>query len=238
MYERLIQKLINRNVGAIAGTLTPTGGTTYCTVEYGGFVKTYNGSTMDGADFKIDQTCLSEWYWTNPVNVTKFSMFSKYYYPSSRINGIWGRVNGSWVKIWDGDWRPAHLTWDSKAISCNNCTGIRISQTHSMQNWRAGIMEVTVEYTVPPPPEGDATIVSIEKPSTFTPGVQFRIRPTFRNDGGDDTLFATLTNTGTGAVLYDNEVFVLSGKNWVPSMYVTLTQKTDFHGRIRAGHIE
>ncbi|GAH82749.1 unnamed protein product, partial [marine sediment metagenome] len=87
-------------------TLSPTGGKTYCTVEVGKFSNTYlDDNIATGACFKKNQTCLSEWYWDTPVNVTKFSIYSLYYYPDSRINGIWGRVDGSWVKVWDGEWK-------------------------------------------------------------------------------------------------------------------------------------
>lgn len=87
--------------------------------------------------------------------------------------------------------------------------------------------------------EGEATIVSISKPETFTPNVEFRIRPTFTNVGdAGDTLFLKLTNRDTGAVLGEQEIYVSAGRNWVPSIYITLTQKTDFHWLMEAGHVE
>lgn len=329
MYERLIQKLINRNVGAIAGTLRPTGGTTYCTVETGLFSYTYDGSTTTGACFKKNQNCLSEWYWTDPVNVTKFNIRSHYYYPNSIIRAIWGRVNGSWVQVWGyADWKPKHAAWDSKTISCNNCTGIRISQKHAVQPSRPCITEVTVDYeTVEKPTavihqpsdgatvtspvyfrgegkptetflqlmwydgnklihydrdasasafyydlspgvhnisfivlsdtrgwseyarititviaaEGKADIVSIYKPDKFTPGVEFHIKPKVKNVGETDTLFMGLTDTDTGKVLKDPDIYTFytaKGTIWEQDWVVTLVQKTDFHGKIQVGHKE
>jgi len=241
VYERLIQKLINRNVGAVAGTLRPTGGTTYCTVETGLFSYTYDGSTSTGACFKKNQNCLSEWYWTDPVNVTKFNIRSHYYYPNSSIVVIWCRMNGLWIERWRGTWKPKHAAWDSKAIFCNNCTGIRISQRHAVQPSRPCITEVTVDYEIPPPPEGKASIVSIYKPDKFMPGVEFHIKPKVRNDGGSDTLFMGLTNTDTGEVLKHPDTYTFhtaSGGIWEQDWVVKLVQTTNFHGKINVGHVE
>jgi len=223
-------------------TLIPTGGLTYCTVETGSFPKTYDGYTATYCCFKRNQTCLSEWYWNTPVNVTSFKILSLYYYPNSRINGIWGRVNGSWVKVWDGTWKPAHNVWDSKSIDCDNCTGIRISQTHVQQPSRPCIVDVKVDYTTAPPPpppppeEGKATIISITKPDTFTPGESFTVKHSTKNNGGDDTLFARLINTDTGAILKESTHYTASGVTWGEYWTITLTQTTDFHGRVEAGH--
>lgn len=220
-------------------TLRPNGGTTYCTIEVGKFSNTYDGNIATGACFRKDQTCLSEWYWDTPVKVTKFSIYSLYYYPDSRINAIWGRVNGSWVLVWGwGEWKPARDTWASKNISCDNCTGIRISQTHHPQPSRPCITEVRVDYEAIP--EGEATIVSITKPPNFTPGVQFDIRPKMRNDGGEDIFFVRLTDRDTGATLKltTRSTTLLPGGTWTSPMYITLDQTTDFYGRIQFGHLE
>lgn len=218
-------------------TLTPTGGTTYCPIYTGSFSYTYDGNTSTLCCFSPMGSCLSEWYWDTPVNVTKLNLYTLNFYLNSDIYQIWGRVNESWVELWSGTWVPSN-GWSSKAISCNNCTGIRIGQHLGSQQAAACINEVTVDYELPP--EGYATIVSIATPSTFTPGVQFRIRPTIRNDGAGDTLFVELTNTDTGAVFKPDppEVYVSSGRNWVPSIWVTLTQTTDFHWLMEAGHVE
>ena len=235
MYEGLIQKLIDRNVGVSNGTLIPTGGITYCTVESGSFSNTHDGYESTYCCFQTGQTCLSEWYWDTPVNVTSFNILSIFYVLDSCISKIWGRVNSSWVQIWDDEWQPQHAYWDSINVSCDNCTGIRISQTHNIQPSDPCIMEVSIGYETM---EGEATIVSITKPDSFTPGVQFYIRPLITNVGGGDTLFVTLTNIDTGAVLDEQEIYVSSGRNWTPYMYVTLTQTTDFHGLLEVGHIE
>ena len=98
--------------------------------------------------------------------------------------------------------------------------------------------DFTIAVSLPPPEEGKATIVSITKPSTFTPGVSFHIKPKMRNDGGDDKLYVKLIDKDTGSVLKDyTSPTILSGNIWEHDMIVTLTQTTDFHGKIEAGHI-
>jgi len=248
-------------------TLRPTGGLTYCTVESGGFVKTYNGSVMDGCTFKMNQSCLSQWYWDNPVNVTKFNIYSLRYYPTSSIIAIWGRVDGNWIEVWNGDWKPSSDTWDSKVITCNNCTGIRISQKHVMQNWTSAIMEVSIDYVTcsditapfacyaygcywwndschaepkPPPVEGNAHITRISAPSEFTPNVPFYVAVDVTNDGGDDKLFFKFINSDTGEILREiaPSTIIKTGQIWSLNNKVVLTQTTAFHGRVESGHIE
>jgi len=99
--------------------------------------------------------------------------------------------------------------------------------------------DFTIPVYIPKPKEGKATIISISKPSTFTPGVSFHIKPKMRNDGGDDNLYVKLIDKDTGSVLKDyTSPTILSGNTWEHDMIVTITQETDFHGRIDAGHIE
>jgi len=218
--------------------LIPTGGLTYCTVEVGSFSHTYDDSVSTKACFKMNQSCLSEWYWNNPVNVTKFRILSQFYYPYSRINKIWGRVGGSWVEVWSGTWKPSVGVVSSKTISCNNCTGIRISQTHVTQPLRTCIIDVRVEYEEVVA-EGKAVITSIEAPSEFTLGVGFNINVTIRNDGGDDDFFDTITNKDTGAVISRGSTHIISGtSSTLRHINIVLTQTTTFHGRVEAGHIE
>jgi len=88
--------------------------------------------------------------------------------------------------------------------------------------------------------EGKATIMYITKPDTFTPGVPFNINIQLRNDGGDDKLVVVIKNTDTGDVLvdYTSISIVPSGLGWSKAFSITLTQTTDFHGLIEAGHVE
>jgi hypothetical protein len=89
--------------------------------------------------------------------------------------------------------------------------------------------------------EGEADIVAVDAPSTFTPGVAFYIYAEILNVGNiADYLFAKLTNVNTGAVLYEDTSDTPIGLNtkWIQAMSVTLTQTTDFHGLIDAGHLE
>lgn len=219
-------------------TLRPTGGTTYCTIEVGKFSNTYDDNIATGACFKTNMSCLSEWYWDTPVNVTKFNIYSLYYYPNSSIYLIWGRVNGSWVTLWTGEWKPARDTWASKAISCDNCDGILIGQLHVSQPSRPCITEVRVDYEEIP--EGKATIVQIIKPDTFVPNEGFYIRPRMRNDGGEDIFFVRLTDTDTGRILKETTraTTLVADGIWTSPMPITLTQTTDFHGHIQFGHLD
>ena len=87
---------------------------------------------------------------------------------------------------------------------------------------------------------GKATITSISKPATFTPGVTFKITTRARNDGGSDNLFIQLVNKDTDAIIkkYTSPGLIPPGGEHAYTMVITLTQTTDFHGRIEAGHIE
>jgi len=98
----------------------------------------------------------------------------------------------------------------------------------------------TIPVSLPPPPpeEGSATIISIYKSSTFTPGESFQVKPKVRNDGDDDTLFVRLINTDTGSTLKESTHYTSSGATWEQSWTVIITQETDFHGRVEAGHEE
>lgn len=105
----------------------------------------------------------------------------------------------------------------------------------------ANIVDDTENITIPVLiPEGEAVIVEIGVPSSFTPGVQFEISIMVRNDGYDDHLFIKLTNTDTGDVLidYTNPMITTTGQLWVYYYNALLTQITDFHGLVEVGHVE
>jgi len=116
-----------------------------------------------------------------------------------------------------------------------------------MHSIGAKVVDDTEDFTIPvslppppppPPEEGNATIISITKPSTFTPGESFNVTTKLRNDGGSDSLFVQLIDKDTGSILKYHSATVASGAILSHTMSITLTQTTDFHGKIEVGHIE
>jgi len=215
-------------------TLTPTSGTTSCPVYLGAFSWTYDEHTSTICMFR-EGTCTSEWYWSTPVKVTKFNIFAHYYQFDSYITGIWGRVGGDWSLLWSGIWNPGHAFWDSKVISCNNCTGIKISQVHALQTLKSGIAEVTVDYDVIP--EGSAEIMLVTAPPSFTPGVSFGMSVVLKNVGSvADTLFMRIKNVA-GGVLCEQTAYVTPG-TIAPALscIINLDQITNFYWLVEAGH--
>jgi hypothetical protein len=62
--------------------------------------------------------------------------------------------------------------------------------------------DTVVVSEVPPPQEGLATITGVDKPSAFTPGVEFFIRAWIKNIGDvTDILFMNIYNTDTNEML-------------------------------------
>lgn len=96
--------------------------------------------------------------------------------------------------------------------------------------------DFTISVYIPPPPEGDAAITSVEAPSSFTPNVPFSIAVHLRNNGGEDWLFARLINKDTGNIIIEDRRRIPSGSAWTWIISVTLPQNTDFHGKVEAGH--
>jgi hypothetical protein len=88
-------------------------------------------------------------------------------------------------------------------------------------------------------PEGKAVITNISRPTDFTSGVSFSVGAMIRNDGGQDDMFVRLIDVDTGKVLATASRNMTSGLlgMWVWTTKVSLSQKTDFHGRIDAGHV-
>jgi len=105
----------------------------------------------------------------------------------------------------------------------------------------ANVIDDSRDITIAVVGEGKALIISVAIPSSFTPGKSFRISPKVKNDGESDTLFMGLTNTDTGEVLKDPNIYTFhtaSGGIWTQDWDITLTQTTDFHGRIDVGHVK
>lgn len=107
----------------------------------------------------------------------------------------------------------------------------------------AKVVDDTKDFTVPvyvapppPPEEGKAVITKVEAPSTFTPNVPFNIVVHIRNDGGEDSIFAGLSNRDTGNPIKDEDRYMSDGETWKWTISLMLSQKTDFHGRVEAGH--
>lgn len=86
--------------------------------------------------------------------------------------------------------------------------------------------------------EGKAVIVMVYKPPNFIPNKAFGMSVRAENEGGSDLMFARITNIDTGEIIVERVIFVLGGNGWDCPCFVTLTQTTDFHGRVEVGHVE
>ena len=225
-------------------TLTPTGGKTWCTVTGGAFGYTYDGYTWRACEFKDStQSCISEWYWNTAVNVTAMNFFSWNYHEHAYMYAIYGRVNGSWVKIVSGvHIHSTHNSWVKHRFNCDNCTGIRIITQHVPNVPRPTIGEVSFDYVTapppPPPPEGKAVITNVARPETFEPNKQFTVSVTIRNDGDDDYFFVRILNRYTNQNLSEIRLHLTPGSSYTTAHRITLAQKTAFSGRVEAGHEE
>ena len=88
---------------------------------------------------------------------------------------------------------------------------------------------------------GMADIVNVDAPDVFVPDVQSTMHVTLKNIGSfAERLYVKLTNVDTGEVLKDFTSFdpVLPGNLYTQEMFILLSQITDFHGLIEAGHVE
>ena len=89
--------------------------------------------------------------------------------------------------------------------------------------------------------EGAASIILVDAPDIFTPDVEFEMYVTYKNVGTfADKMFARLTDVDTGEVLKDMMPIYLMepGDIREQQFLVTLSQTTDFHGRVDVGHEE
>jgi len=228
--------------------IIPTSGQTWCTIIGGRFSYTYDGDIYRACEFKPNnQSCLSNWCWNTPVNVTAINIFSGHYHESNHayIYMINGLVNGSWVRLLGG-WgsgvkiHPTHKGWYKININCDNCTGIEIATMHPSGAPIPSISDINFDYTAAPPPpeEGKAVITKVEAPETFEPNKTFPIRVTFRNDGGGDYFFVRIINRDTGENIHELRVHLSSGTSWTTYHSINISQGTDFHCRAEAGHEE
>ena len=85
--------------------------------------------------------------------------------------------------------------------------------------------------------EGIAEIISVIPPGTFTPDVEFAVDIKVRNNGYHDDIFARLTNVDTGVVLEERSVDIGGNGYRTFTFMITLTQTTNFHGLVEAGHL-
>jgi len=87
---------------------------------------------------------------------------------------------------------------------------------------------------------GEASIVDVFYPSAFVPGMEFPIAVQIKNTGNFDApLFIRITDVDTSTVINEAIITVPAGVTAPPFTFlVTLTQITDFHGLIEAGHTE
>jgi len=148
--------------------------------------------------------------------------------PSTKGYTYW-----TWYRIysWIG-----HCSWE-----INEPMNIQVNVTITSNILPESTYMFHFTVTTEIPEEGKATIVSIYKPDKFTPGVEFHIKPKVINDGESDTLFMGLTDTDTGKVLKDPDIYTFytsKGTIWEQDWLVTLDKTTDFHGLIEVGHVE
>lgn len=228
-------------ISTTLATLIPKSGQTYCTVTLGAFSYTYDNNVSRSCGFKTGQSCLSEWHWDNPVKINAILLHTKNYDKDNYIYAAWCLIGDSWVSVVSGNTYMTTNVWFTLGFDAkDNCTGIRIAQYHKTGAAIPYINEVSIQYIVPPPPpseEGKAAIVSIIAPSEFTPGDTVNITTKILNQGYTDSLFTRLKNKDTGTSLADKTVTVLENKtyDWITS--IKITQTTDFHGLIEAGHV-
>ena len=104
----------------------------------------------------------------------------------------------------------------------------------------ANVVDDTEIVTIPVfIPEGVAEIVSVDAPSSFTPGVAFDISVVIRNVGTyADTLFIRFSDNDTGTVYGFTTVDVEPGASAPFTITITLVQETNFNCLIEAGHVE
>ena len=87
---------------------------------------------------------------------------------------------------------------------------------------------------------GMANIVSVNNPPAFVPNVMFPIIVEISNTSiFDDVLFIRITNSDTNEILGEANIDIPAGQTAPPFPFqITLTQTTDFHGTVEAGHEE
>jgi hypothetical protein len=160
-------------------------------------------------------------YITDPLGNTKAEMFA--------LPGLpWGNADGSFTLHADTDmagmWQAYLFIYDE-----NDDKLTYIATKHIK------------EQTTPPPGEGQAQIVNVQKPSSFTPGKEFSVFVDIKNIGSSpDQLFARLKNVDTGQTLGDNTSLTIQPgaiDSTAGVFFVTLNQTNDFNGKIEAGHI-
>ena len=86
--------------------------------------------------------------------------------------------------------------------------------------------------------EGDASIVSVDAPSEFVPGVKFEVDIKVKNNGHTDDIFARLKDVDTGKVVKEGSVEIGQGSSTIFALPVILDKTTDFHGLVEVGHVE
>lgn len=214
--------------------VTPKSGKTYCTITSGKFSDTYDGSTSTSCGFITGVTCLSEWYLDNPSTVDGIRIHSKNYDKDNYLYKVWCLIGSSWSEIWSGTLNLPNNSWYYFSFTPQkNCTGIRIGQYNKTGAATPYINEVSIDYI----PEGMAGTPIVDVPSEFVPSVPFTINATVSNDGGTDDIFAQVRDRDTQKVLSQQTANIVGGGKKTFSFNITLTQTTDFRGKVEAGHV-
>lgn len=243
MFEQLIERRTPKSIGEYE-TLTPTSGFTGCPIISGSYPYTYDGSTTSECGFNpTPYSCLHAWEWKTPVNLIAIQIFTNNYHLKNVhfVNMIQAKVNGSWVKWWEGYTNLNNGAWHTINMNPNNCTGIMLVVEHNKSTYIPRIREIRILYEAappPPPPEGEAAFIGVTAPSEFTPNIPFNIKVTVKNTGGTDSIFSRIRNQDTSEILKEHSVTLDGGKQYVFTHTITLSQTTYFHCLIEIGHEE
>lgn len=91
---------------------------------------------------------------------------------------------------------------------------------------------------VPPVPEGQAVISGINAPTEAGEGESVPVSANIRNDGGDDTIFAMMTDTDTNEVVGARQEIVLATGIEATFPWDIVMPNRQLNLRIDAGHVE
>lgn len=90
----------------------------------------------------------------------------------------------------------------------------------------------------PPIPEGQAAISGINAPTEAQAGEAVPVSAVVRTDGGEDTIFAVVTDTDAGAVVGERQEAVLASGSETTFSWSLIMPDRQLNLELSAGHIE
>ena len=96
----------------------------------------------------------------------------------------------------------------------------------------------SIALAEPPIQEGQATISGIVAPSEALAGETISVSATVRNDGGDDTIFAMVTDTDAEAVVGERQEAVLASGSETTFSWSLVMPDRQLNLLMDAGHTE